>query len=183
MGKTYERLDDRLVHFIERQKMFFVATAPMSAEGHVNVSPKGHDSFAVIDPHTVAYLDLGGSGIETHAHVKENGRITLMFCAFEGPPRILRLYGAGDAITFADPEFSELMKLFPKLDRARGIIRVRLSRIADSCGFGVPRYDFIGERDQLLRYVDKRPYVDWVYDKNAESIDGIVGLVRPAGEP
>ena len=180
MGKLYDQLDDRLAAFIEQQKMFFVATAPLSAEGHVNVSPKGLDTFAVIDKQTVAYLDLGGSGIETHAHVNENGRITLMFCAFEGRPYILRLYGRGTATTFNDPEFSDLMRWFPRQKRARGVIRVDLTRIQDSCGFGVPLYAFQGERDQLVRYHDTRAYEDWVYDKNAESIDGLTGLQRPS---
>ena len=179
MGKTYERLDERLSAFIARQKMFFVATAPLSGEGHVNLSPKGHDSFVIVDPTTVAYLDLGGSGIETHAHVAENGRITVMFCAFEDKPYILRLYGRGEPVTFHDEGFSELLKLFDGHERARGIIRIRLTRIQDSCGWGVPRYEFRGERDQLLKYHRAKQYEDWVYTKNAQSIDGLPGLSRP----
>ena len=179
MGKLFEALDERLTAFIDAQKMFFVATAPVGAEGHVNLSPKGLDTFAIIDEKTVAYLDLGGSGIETHAHIKENGRITIMFCAFEGRPYILRLYGRGTAVTFNDPEFSELMRLFPNQTRARGIIRVDVTRIQDSCGFGVPLYSFQGDRDQLVKYHNAKAYEDWVYDKNAASIDGLPGLKRP----
>ena len=181
MAKTYDALDDRLIAFIKAQKLFFVATAPLLAEGSVNVSPKGYDSLAVIDERTVAYVDLGGSGIETLAHVRENGRITLMFCAFEGPACILRLYGRGEAVNFDEPEFAEKMALFPAIERARSVITVHIDRIADSCGWGVPFMDFQGERDQLRRHVDHRPEAEWRerrYESNATSIDGLPGLVR-----
>ena len=179
--KLYDKLDDRIVAFIEKQKMFFVATAPLSADGHVNLSPKGYDAFKVIDETTVAWLDLGGSGIETQAHVQENGRITIMFCAFEGPANILRLYGHGDVINPHHAEFEDLLALFPNFDRARGIFRVKLSRIQDSCGWGVPFYEYKSQRDQLTRYVDNKPKEEWLdsrYQKNAESIDGLPGLVK-----
>jgi len=185
MSKTYDHLDDNLCAFIRRQKMFFVATAPLSPGGSVNVSPKGYDSLAIIDPHTVAYVDLGGSGIETHAHLRENGRITLMFCAFEGAANILRLYGRGESTTFDDPEFADKLSLFPGFERARGVITVRIEKIADSCGWGVPFYDFSGERDQLRRWVDATPEEDWRrrrYASNARSVDGLPGLMRPAGD-
>lgn len=180
MGKTYDRLDDRLKEFISKQKMFFVATAPMDAAGHVNVSPKGYDSFVVLGPTQVAYLDLGGSGIETQAHVQENGRITIMFCAFDGAANILRLYGRGEAIDFDHPEFEEMLALFPGYDRARAIIRVDISRIQDSCGWGVPFYEFKGEREQLKRWADNNELdaqgrEKW-REKNARSIDGLPGL-------
>lgn len=181
MAKTFDALDDRLIAFIKAQKLFFVATAPLSGEGSVNVSPKGYDSLAVIDAHTVAYLDLGGSGIETLAHVRENGRVTLMFCAFEGPASILRLYGRGEAVNFDEPGFTEKMALFPDFDRARSIITVHIDRIADSCGWGVPFMEFKGERDQLRRHIDHRPEAEWRerrYESNATSIDGLPGLVR-----
>lgn len=184
MGKTSTALDDKIIAFIKAQKMFFVATAPLAADGHVNVSPKGYDSFVVIDPTTVAYLDLGGSGIETVAHVRENKRITVMFCAFEGKPNILRLYGEGEAVTFDDPGFAELMALFPAFARARAVIKVRLTQVMDSCGWGVPLYEFKGERDQLLRSTNHKPDDEWVahrYAANAESLDGLAGLVRPEG--
>lgn len=185
MATVYEQLDDTLIAFIKRQKLFFVATAPSSTEGSVNVSPKGYDSLAILDPKTIAYVDLGGSGIETHAHVRENGRITLMFCAFEGAPSILRIYGDGRTVTFGEPGFAEKMSLFPSFERARGVVTVRIRRIADSCGWGVPVFEYKGERDQLRRWVDHRPHKEWAerrYESNARSIDGLPGLVRPAAK-
>ena len=182
MGKTYEKLDDKLIRFIEAQKLFFVATAPLGADGHINLSPKGYDAFKVIDDMTVAYLDLGGSGIETQAHVQENGRITIMFCAFEGPANILRLYGQGEAIDVGNPRYPEMLALFPGFDRARAVIVIKIHRIADSCGWGVPFYEFKGERDQLTRYIGNKAVDDWTescFQKNAESIDGLPGVVRP----
>jgi predicted pyridoxine 5'-phosphate oxidase superfamily flavin-nucleotide-binding protein len=181
MGKTYEALDDRLITFIKTQKLFFVATAPMSAGGSVNVSPKGYDSLVVIDPRTVAYVDLGGSGIETLAHIRENGRITLMFCAFQGPANILRLYGRGEAVNFNEPGFAAKMALFPDFDRARSVITVHVDRIADSCGYGVPFMDFRGERDQLRHHTAHRSDAEWQerrFESNASSIDGLPGLSR-----
>jgi hypothetical protein len=182
MAAVYDQLDDRLTDFIRRQKLFFVATAPLSAEGSVNLSPKGYDSLAIIDRKTVAYADLGGSGIETHAHLRENGRITLMFCAFGGPAMILRLHGRGESCGFDEPGFAGKMKLFPGFERARAVVTVRLTRIADSCGWGVPMFDFKGERDQLRRWVDARPHAAWAarrYESNAASIDGLPGLSPP----
>lgn len=179
--KVYDTLDDRIISFIEKQKMFFVATAPLTADGHVNLSPKGYDAFKVIDDTTVAWLDLGGSGIETQAHVQENGRITIMFCAFEGPANILRLYGKGEVINPHHADWHEMLALFPGFSRARGIFKVKLTRIQDSCGWGVPFYEFKGERDQLTRYVDNKPEAEWIdsrYEKNAQSIDGLKGLVK-----
>ena len=164
------------------QKMFFVATAPLAADGHVNVSPKGYDTFSIIDPLTVAYLDIGGSGIETLSHVQENKRITLMFCALEGAAKILRLYGEGEVINFNHPEFNDLMKLFPAHDRARNIICVRVTRIQDSCGWGVPFYEFKSERDQLKRYYADKSAGDIeakYYVSNAASIDGLPGIEKP----
>lgn len=186
MGKTYDALDQGLIDFIKAQKIYFVATAPRADEGHVNLSPKGYDSFAVLDPNTVAYLDLGGSGVETIAHVRENGRITIMFCAFEGAANILRLYGRGEAICMGEPGFEALKELFPGFDRARAVVRVKLERIADSCGWGVPKYEFRNERDQLERWVAARPREEWEaqrYAKNAQSIDGLTGLVKPDTRP
>ncbi len=179
MGKTYEKLDDKLIDFIKAQKLFFVATAPLSGEGHVNVSPKGYDSFAILDETTVAYADLGGSGIETHAHVVENGRITIMFCAFEGKANIVRLYGRAQAYDFNHPDFAELAALFPDLERLRGVFKVKLTRIADSCGWGVPFFSYEGERDQLKRWTTSRDMDEWRerrMTQNAESIDGLPGL-------
>ena len=181
MSSTYDALNDPLIEFIRAQKMFFVATAPLSAEGSVNLSPKGYDSFVVIDPSTVAYLDLGGSGIETHAHVRENGRITFMFCAFEGAANIVRIYGQAEAFSFADPEYQTLRPLFALPQAARGIIRCRITRVTDACGWGVPFYAYQGERDQLTRYIDHKSPDAWLesrYERNAKTLDGLPGLVR-----
>ena len=180
MGKTYQALDQRLIGFIRRQKVFFVATAPLSPQGSVNLSPKGYDSLAILDERTVAYVDLGGSGAETLAHLRENGRITLMFCAFEGAANILRLYGRGEACAFDQPGFDAKMALFPAFPRARSVITVHVDRIADSCGWGVPFFDYQGERDQLSRYVLSRSDEDWRarrFEANARSIDGLPALV------
>jgi hypothetical protein len=138
MGDTYPSIDGQLAAFLTAQHVFFVGTAPLAADGHVNLSPKGHDTFRVVDPDTVAYLDLTGSGIETVAHLRENGRIVFCFCAFEGPPRIVRLHGRGEVLEPTAPDFASLRPLFPALDGVRSIIRVELRRIADSCGYAVP---------------------------------------------
>jgi hypothetical protein len=182
MANTYPQLNDKLIAFIRRQKMFFVATAPLSAEGSVNLSPKGYDSLAILDERTIAYLDLGGSGIETHAHVRENGRITLMFCAFESAANIVRVYGQAEALMFDDPGFAEKLALFPGFTRARGVITVNITRVQDSCGWAVPFFEYKGERDQLRRWVDAADDETWTakrYAGNAHSIDGLPGLVRP----
>jgi hypothetical protein len=180
MSQIYEHLDEKLIAFIRRQKIFFVATAPSSAAGSVNVSPKGYESLAIIDHATVAYVDLGGSGIETQAHLQDNGRITLMFCAFEGAANILRLYGRGEVCPFDHPDFPEKMAMFPRFRRARSVITIGISRVADSCGWGVPFFDYRGDRDQLARYVASRSDEEWRsrrYESNARSIDGLRGLV------
>lgn len=180
MGKTYDRLDDRLRAFIAAQKLFFVATAPLARHGHVNLSPKGHDSLVVLGDTRVAYADLGGSGIETVAHVRENARITIMFCAFEGPANILRLYGSGHVIQYGEDGFAEAMAWFPSVERARNVIVVDIHRIADSCGWGVPLYEYQGDRDQLPRWAAARPEDEWMatrYEKNARSLDDLPGLV------
>ena len=181
MAEVYERLDETLAAFIRAQRIFFVATAPLSPEGSVNVSPKGYDSLAIIDERTVAYLDLGGSGARPWL-MRENGRITLMFCAFEGAASILRLYGQGRAVTFGEPGFAELKALFPAFERARAVVVVNVTRIADSCGWGVQLFEFKAEREQLHRHVDHRPFEEWAerrYEANALSIDGLPALVRP----
>lgn len=179
MGKTYDRIDDDLRRFIGAQQMFFVATAPLAADGLINVSPKGLDTFRILDDHTVAYLDLTGSGIETLAHVRENGRIVIMFCAFAGRAMILRLNGRGTAYQEGTPEFEELRPLFPSLEGDRAIIRVEVDRIADSCGWGVPLFEYQGQRDTLLRYYDhKGPDVVRSMRRkgNGTSLDGLPGL-------
>jgi hypothetical protein len=179
MGKLHEQITDRLETFIRRQHVFFVATAPSDGSGHVNVSPKGLDTFAIVDPHTVAYQDLTGSGAETIAHIKQNGRITIMFCAFDGPPFILRLYGNGEVLEFDDPAFDELNKCFTPDLGVRSIIRVRVTRIQDSCGYGVPLYDFVKPRDTLMKWATRQGeqgIVAFKREHNAESIDGLPAL-------
>lgn len=182
MGKTFEAVDAKLQGFIEKQKMFFVATAPRSDEGLVNLSPKGLDgTLAILDGHTIAYLDLTGSGVETIAHLRENGRICLMFCAFEGPPRIVRIHGTGEVLEPGDLEFDELIERFANHPGARAIIRIRASRISDSCGFGVPLYDYRGERDQLQRWAEKKGpegIAQYQRDNNMHSLDGLPSGLR-----
>ena len=152
MGKIYNKIDDKSANWIEQQRMFFVATAPISGEGLVNLSPKGLDSFRILDAHTVAYLDLTGSGIETIAHVKENARITIMFYAFEGPPKILRIHGHGEVIEKSNPRFNSLISKFIKFKSTRAIIIIKIKRVANSCGFGIPIYHFHQQRDTLIKW-------------------------------
>jgi hypothetical protein len=181
MGRVFAEIDDRNAAFIRRQRVFFVASAPLSAEGFVNLSPKGLDSFAILDPTTVAYLDLTGSGVETLAHMRENGRITFLFCAFDGPPRLLRLYGRGEAIEPGEPEWDALRRCFPEYPGARSIVRARLDRIADSCGYGVPQYTFEGERTQLHEWAERKGETgirEYKAANNATSLDGLAGLRR-----
>ncbi len=186
MGKVYAGLDDRLREFIARQPVFFVATAP-SGGGHVNVSPKGYrDTLAILGPTTVAYLDLTGSGAETIAHLRQNGRITLMFCSFGASPKVLRLYGSGRVVLPADPEWGALAARFPAADGAgtargnhRAIIVAEISRIADSCGYAVPVMDLVAERDLLTRWSERRSaeqLVAYRAEHNAVSIDGLPAL-------
>jgi hypothetical protein len=179
MGDTLPALDDDLVAFLAEQHVFFVATAPSGAGGHVNLSPKGHDTFRVLDPTTVAYLDLTGSGVETIAHLRDNGRITLMFCAFSGPPRIVRLYGRGEPLLPGDEGFDALVGLFPAFIGLRSVIRVRIDRVAKSCGYGVPKMAYDGERDTLTKWTGlKGPEGVASYQRkhNTRSIDGLPGL-------
>jgi len=179
MSKVFDHIDDNLARLISAQRMFFVATAPLDPNGHVNLSPKGLASFRIIDPHTVAYLDLTGSGIETVAHIRENGRIVLMFCTFEGPPKILRLYGRGEAVERGDPRFAKLCGLFPETPGTRSIIVVALDRIADSCGYAVPRYRYEGERSQLIEWAERKGSSgldEYRAEHNRTSIDGLPGL-------
>jgi hypothetical protein len=185
MGKVYERLDDKLIEFIGRQHVFFVGTAPDSPDGHLNVSPKGLDTFRILRPDSVAYLDLTGSGIETVAHLRQNGRITILFCAFEGRPLILRLHGRGRVVEPGEPDWDGLIAGFPEFPGVRSIIVVDVERIADSCGFAVPLYEYKGERSQLIAYADKKGpegMEEYRSQKNRASIDGIAGLRSAGGE-
>ncbi len=179
MARTFDALTDELVAWIGRQPLFFVATAPLAADGHVNVSPKGLDTFRVLDPRTVAYLDLTGSGAETIAHLNENGRVTIMFCAFTGPPRILRLFGRGQVVTPDHAEWEALAGCFPDLPGARSVIRLAVERIATSCGYGVPRMDVVEERDKLIDWAERKGpdgLAAYRAEKNAASIDGLPAL-------
>jgi hypothetical protein len=179
MGKLYDEIDDTLRAFIEAQHVFFVATAPSGSDGHVNVSPKGLDTLRVLGPRELAYLDYVGSGAETIAHLRENGRITIMVCAFEGPPKIVRCYGTGEVLEPQDAAYAQLRPLFPEEPPARSVIRIAVERIADSCGYGVPRYAYEGERTQLAKWVaTKGPERLETYqvEKNVRSIDGLPAL-------
>jgi len=177
VAKVHERIDGRLRDFIEAQPMFFVATAPSGAGGHVNLSPKGvAGTFVVLDEHRVAYLDLTASGAETIAHLRDNGRITLMFCAFQGPPNIVRLYGRGRFVTLYDEGFDELAALFGETRGARAVIVVDVDRVSDSCGYGVPLMTLEGERDLLPPHMDRKGtqgQADYRRLKNRTSIDGL----------
>ncbi|XAL99697.1 pyridoxamine 5'-phosphate oxidase family protein [Phycisphaeraceae bacterium D3-23] len=173
-------ITDRDRAFISKQRMFFVATAPLAGDGLVNVSPKGLDgTFAVIDDTTVGYLDLTGSGIETVAHLRENGRIVLMFNAFEGPPNILRIQGKGEAVEPGDAGYAELAAHFPDMPGVRSIIKVTAQRVSDTCGFGVPFYEYKGQRDTLTDWAAKKGadgIATYQRAKNAQSLDGLPGL-------
>jgi len=199
MAQVFTELNERLITFIASQPMFFVATAPCldrsGAGGHVNVSPKGYrDTFVVLDPLTVAYLDLTGSGAETIAHLRQNGRITIMFCSFAREPKILRLHGAGDVIVPDDQRWEEFVARFPAsglgtgTDRGqrRAIIVVNIERIADSCGYAVPRMDLVTERDLLDRWAERQSpegLVTYRAERNSMSIDGLPALaVGTAGD-
>ena len=178
MGRTYPAIDERWRDFIAAQHCFFVATAPRDGQ-YVNVSPKGlHGTFAVLDEARVAYLDLNGSGIETVAHLRENGRVTLMFCAFDGPPKILRLYGTGRVVRPEEDGFDELLGRFAPREHVRSVIVVDVDRIQDACGYGVPLMDYRTDRDQLDRFAASKGrdgLAEYRADRNALSLDGLPG--------
>ena len=179
MGKVFEKIEPHLKEFIQKQKLFFVSTAPLSQDGLVNVSPKGWDSLRILDDHTVAYIDLTGSGIETVAHLKENGRITLLFCAFEGPPKLVRLQGQGTVLENGTAAYQALAHHFPNYISARAIIKIDLKRISDSCGYTVPFFDYVGERATMTKWVDHKgaeALKNYQKEKNAVSLDGLKGL-------
>ncbi|PSB19830.1 pyridoxamine 5'-phosphate oxidase [filamentous cyanobacterium CCP2] len=176
MAKLFDSITDELQEFIAEQHIFFVATAPLQPDGRVNVSPKGLDCFKVISPHRVAYLDLTGSGNETSAHLQENGRITLMFCAFESNPLILRLYGRGVTLLPSSPDWDTLAAQFPPFPGTRQIIVADIDRVQTSCGFGVPLYEYQEQRDTLTQWAAKKGkqgIQDYQIQKNQVSIDGL----------
>lgn len=181
MGKSHSEIDEKLAEFIRQQHVFFVATAPAAADGHINLSPKGLDSFRILDPKTVAYLDLIGSGVETIAHAKENGRIVLMFCAFQGPPNVVRLHGSARVLEPHSPGFRDLAASFPAHDSSRAIIVVNLKRVSTSCGYGVPLLKYEGDRSQLFAWAQKKGpegLKAYQHEKNMRSIDGLSGLAE-----
>ncbi len=188
MGKVYDEIDEHLRGWIAEQALFFVGTAPRDGD-HVNVSPKGPiDSLRVLGPREIAYLDVIGSGAETIAHLRENGRIVVMLCAFEGPPRILRLHGRGEIVAAEDPRFDELLERCafeePKVPESRrSIILIEITRVADSCGYGVPLMSFEGHRQHADAWAEKKlrvggpeAFVEYQRDKNSESLDGLPAL-------
>jgi predicted pyridoxine 5'-phosphate oxidase superfamily flavin-nucleotide-binding protein len=180
MGKVFDRIDESLAQWISRQPVFFVATAPRSDEGLVNCSPKGlAGTFAVLGDRRVAYLDLTGSGVETIAHLRENGRIVLMFCAFDGRPRIVRLHGRGEAVLPDDDRFAGLASRFAEHVGTRSVVVVDVTRISDSCGYAVPRMDHVADRDVLTLDHAKRGadgLAAYRAKNNAVSLDGLPGL-------
>jgi pyridoxamine 5'-phosphate oxidase-like protein len=191
VGKVFDDIGERLERWIGSQALFFVGTAPLAGDGHVNISPKGPiESLRVLDPRTVAYLDVVGSGAETIAHLRENGRIVIMLCAFQGPPRIVRLHGRGEVVPATAPEFAELLARHrfaePQVSQARrAIVLVHVDRIAESCGYGVPLMSFGGLRPHQDAWAAKKvrvggaaALVEYQREKNSRSIDGLPALDR-----
>ena len=191
MAKVFDGIDEHLNGWISAQALFFVGTAPLAADGHVNLSPKGPiETLRVLDAHTVAYLDMIGSGAETIAHLRENGRVVIMLCAFEGPPRIVRLHGRGEVMPAMDPRFEELVARCqfaePQVPQARrAIVLVHVERVADSCGYGVPLMSYQGLRTHQDAWAAKKVRVggeeallEYQREKNAQSIDGLPALDR-----
>jgi len=180
MATVFDGIDSSLAEWISRQHVFFVATAPLANDGHVNCSPKGlPGSFAILNEHEVAYQDLTGSGAETIAHLRENGRIVIMFCAFEGRPRIVRLHGAGSVIDPSKSDFADLQQYFDHYAGVRSIIKIAVERVSDSCGYGVPKMEFAEERPNLPLDHEKRGsdgLVAYRREFNAQSLDGLPAL-------
>ena len=176
MGRVYEEISSELAEWIGRQKIFFVGTSPLSSSGSVNISPKGYDTFRIVDSKTVAYLDLTGSGAETIAHLRENGRITFMWCSFEGPPRIVRIHARGRVVSADDVSFQGV---FNETPGARSIIVATAERVSDSCGYSVPILKYEKERSRLREWADtksEQELKDYRQDKNSVSIDGLPAL-------
>lgn len=184
MGRLYDGIDEGLGAWIVAQPVFFVATAPLSGSGLVNCSPKGNrGELAVLDRATLAYLDQTGSGVETIAHLRENGRIVVMLAAFEGPPRIVRLHGTGRVVAAGDDGYDELVARFPSSPGlgARAVIVVDVTRVADTCGYGVPLMSFQDHRpalDAWARHKGPEGIHSYRAEHNARSLDGLDGLPR-----
>jgi hypothetical protein len=183
MGKTYDHIDDAIERWVSKQKVFFISTAPLGDGGLVNCSAKGRDTLRVLDSQTLVYMDGDGSGIETVAHVKENGRIVIMLCAFEGPPKIYRFHGVGEVFEPHQAGFEMLRAAFPE-GNCRAIIKIAVTRISDSCGYGVPHYNYIGERSSHKNMMSKisNAELEGYRDGNALSLDGLPGLKRKSNE-
>ncbi|HVZ42057.1 MAG TPA: pyridoxamine 5'-phosphate oxidase family protein [Candidatus Kapabacteria bacterium] len=187
MSKLHEEIGADLRAFIEAQQMFFVASAPLDPGGHVNLSPKGQDTLRVLGPRRLAYLDYVGSGAETIAHLRENGRIVIMMCTFAGAPKIVRFHGQGQVLEPQDREYAELRPLFPRMPEGRAIITISVERISDSCGFGVPLYEFQRQRHQMIDWAERKGtdgLAEYQVQKNTHSIDGLPALkwVERSGE-
>ena len=181
MGRRYDAIPEHLIAWMEEQPIFFVASAPLAGDGHVNVSPKGGDTFRVIDATTVAYLDLTGSGAETIAHTRENGRLTVMFCSFDDKPNIVRLFGRGEAVLPSDPDFADLAALFPPNPGTRSVIRLRADLVTSSCGYSVPMMELVGPRTTLDEWAERKGpdgLVAYHAEKNMVSIDGLPALAE-----
>jgi hypothetical protein len=179
MGTVYEGMDDVLSAWITEQPVWFIATAPLAADGHVNVSPRGHDTLSVLGPRQVAWVDYTGSGVETIAHLRENGRICLMFASFGPRPRIVRLHGYGKVVMPGEGLFAEVVSRHPRHPSTRAVVVVDVARVSDSCGYGVPVMDLVGERELLRLIADKKGsggMAEYRAEKNASSIDGLPGL-------
>ena len=186
MGRVYDGIDDELATWLAAQPLWFVGTAPVAADGHVNVSPRGHDTFSVLGPRRVAWVDFTGSGIETVAHLRENGRVCLMFCSYDARPRIVRLHGTGSVHLPGSAVFDEVVALHPPHPSTRAVIDVAVSRVSDSCGYGVPEMTLVGERDLLRLGAERRGpdgLSDYRAENNAVSIDGLPGLSGLSAPP
>lgn len=186
MGKDYEYITDNNRDFIKNQRLFFVSTAPLDADSRINLSPKGFDCFRILSPTRVGYLDIAGSGNETSAHLLENGRITFMFCAFEGAPKILRLYGKGYTVLPGDDEWGVLAKEFTLLPATRQIIVADIFNVKSSCGFGVPLYEYSSERDHAFKWAENKGQQgleDYKKEKNLLSMDGLPTALSKSIKP
>jgi hypothetical protein len=179
VGKIFDGIDDALAAWIGKQPMWFVATAPLAADGRVNVSPRGLDSLSILGPHRVAWVDFTGSGVETIAHLRENGRICVMFCSFDNRPRVVRLHGTGRVVLPGEAEYDDVVARHPQHPSTRAVVIVDVTRISDSCGYGVPVMEVVGERDLLRLGAEKRGpdgLATYRATHNARSIDGLPGL-------
>lgn len=176
MGKFSETIQPAHREFIQKQHLFFVGTAPLNPEGHLNISPKGMDTFRLLSDNKVAYMDFIGSGNETSAHTLENGRITFMFCSFQGPPNILRLYGKGYTVLPGTAEWEQYAPLFPQYPNVRQIIMADIHLVQTSCGYGIPLYDYVGEREIMGVWAAKKGeegLKNYIEEKNLTSLDGL----------